>query len=73
VTIVFDSDPSHQSKGQVDRARRWLATELTIRGAIVDTVILPDDGQTKVGIDDYLVAHSVEDFLALPHQGVPLS
>jgi hypothetical protein len=38
----------------------------------VETVLLPDDGQEKVGIDDYLVAHSVEDFLALPRESVPL-
>jgi Domain of unknown function (DUF3854) len=70
--IVFDSDPSEQSKGQVDKARRWLAAVLTVRGAHVETVLLPEDGQTKVGADDYLVAHRVQEFLALPHGIVPL-
>jgi hypothetical protein len=73
VTIVFDSDPGTRSKGNVDKARRWLAAELTIRGASVKAVILPDDGKTKVGVDDYLVTQSVQDFLALPRQSVPVS
>ena len=72
IVIVFDSDPSDKSKGQVDQARRWLAAILIVRGTHVKTVLLPDDGQTKVGIDDYLVAQSVEDFLALPRETVPL-
>jgi hypothetical protein len=72
VTIVFDSDPGERSKGQVDKARRWLAAELTIRGAHVNAVILPDDGQTKVGLDDYLLTHAIEEFLALPRQSVQL-
>jgi Domain of unknown function (DUF3854) len=71
-TIVFDSDPSERSKGDVDRARRWLAALLTVRGANVWAVILPDDGKTKVGLDDYLLRHSVQEFLALPRVRVPL-
>jgi hypothetical protein len=72
ITIVFDSDPSDRSKGQVDNARRWLAAVLTMRGATVDAVILPDDSKTKVGLDDYLMTHTVEELLALPRQDVPL-
>jgi hypothetical protein len=73
VEIVFDSDPSERSKGQVEKARRWLAAVLTVRGADVWAVILPDDGRTKVGLDDYLMTHSVEEFLALPRGRVPTS
>lgn len=71
VEIVFDSDPSEQSKGQVDKARRWLASVLTVRGADVWAVILPDDGKEKVGLDDYLLTHSIDEFLALPRTRVP--
>jgi hypothetical protein len=35
-------------------------------------VILPDDGEAKVGLDDYLVAHSVDELLNLPVVRVPL-
>ena len=72
VTIVFDSDPGERSKGQVDSARRWLAAVLTVRGAHVNAVILPDKGKEKVGLDDYLLVHSVEEFLTLPRRDVPL-
>jgi hypothetical protein len=72
VTIVFDSDPDKRSKGQVDQARRWLAAVLTIRGAMVKAVILPDDGKDKVGLDDYLMTHSVAEFFDLPVVSVPL-
>jgi Domain of unknown function (DUF3854) len=72
VTIVFDSDPGERSKGQVDSARRWLAPVLTIRGATVNAVTLPDGGEAKVGLDDCLLTRSVGEFLALPRQDVPL-
>jgi hypothetical protein len=73
VEIVFDSDPDKKSKGQVDKARQELAAVLTIRGATIKAVILPDNGKEKVGLDDYLVTHTVDDFLALPRQDVPLA
>jgi Domain of unknown function (DUF3854) len=72
VVIIFDSDPSERSKGQVEQARRWLAAELTIRGSDVWAVILPDDGKDKVGLDDYLMTHSVAEFFDLPVVSVPL-
>jgi hypothetical protein len=72
IVIIYDSDPSNQSKGQVDHARRWLASVLRERGADVWAVILPDDGETKVGLDDYLVAHSLDELLNLPVLRVPV-
>jgi hypothetical protein len=72
VVIIYDSDPSERSKGQVDHARRWLASVLRERGADVWAVILPDDGEVKTGLDDYLVAHSVDELLNLPVVRVPL-
>ena len=61
VRIVFDSDLEH--KPDVRSAEARLAKHLNDRGAIVRCVRLPDgpagdDGQpTKMGLDDFLVAH----------------
>ncbi|HWY78710.1 MAG TPA: DUF3987 domain-containing protein [Verrucomicrobiae bacterium] len=69
VLICFDSDAAWNH--QVHRAERDLAVFLQKRfGARVGVKRLPA-GQTdaKVGLDDYLVVHTVEDFWALPeHQ-----
>jgi hypothetical protein len=46
---------------------------LTVRGATVDAIHLPDNGNEKIGVDDFLVAHSVEDFRALPTEQIPCS
>jgi hypothetical protein len=73
VTIVFDSDPGERSRGQVQAARSWLAAVLTVLGAEVDGIDLPDDGTTKVGADDFLVANGPEAFRALPHVFIPPS
>ncbi|HEY1277152.1 MAG TPA: AAA family ATPase [Thermoleophilaceae bacterium] len=62
--IVFDSDLV--TNESVRAAERALAAELGRRGADVWAVRLPSgDGGAKVGLDDYLVAHSVEAFCAL--------
>ncbi|HEX9710121.1 MAG TPA: AAA family ATPase, partial [Candidatus Thermoplasmatota archaeon] len=64
VFLVFDSDLA--TKPQVRLAEFALARELQHRGAIVKAVRLPagSDG-AKVGLDDYLVTHSVETLCAL--------
>ncbi len=61
VAIVFDSDIT--SKRSVRSARAALSTELARRGAWVQLPELPSgpNGE-KVGLDDYLVTHSREDF-----------
>lgn len=65
VRIVFDSDAA--SNPDVLRAERELAAELTRRGARVAIVRLPaGPGGVKQGLDDFLVAHGVEAFRALP-------
>jgi KaiC/GvpD/RAD55 family RecA-like ATPase len=62
VEIVYDNDVI--LKPDVLRAERRLGEELTRRGATVRAVRLPP-GPAK-GLDDYLVAHSVAEFHALP-------
>jgi Domain of unknown function (DUF3854) len=55
VFIVFDSDVATKSQVRKasDRLRRFLAT----RGARVTVIALPQDGDDKTGVDDYIVAH----------------
>ena len=64
VHIVFDSDVATNAK--VQQARTALAEDLARRGAIVSAITLPPgpDGE-KVGLDDYLVAHTAERFCEL--------
>ena len=63
VYIVFDSDLAENESVQDAESR--LAAQLTNRGAKVRVVRLPhgpagDDGKpTKVGLDDFLVAHDI--------------
>lgn len=65
VRLVFDSDTA--TKPEVARAERELAAELTRRGARVSVVRLPaDPAGGKVGLDDFLVAHGLDAFQALP-------
>jgi hypothetical protein len=65
VSIVFDSDVTRNSN--VAQAERELAGELGRRGADVYLVRIPEGEQgQKVGLDEYLIAHSVEEFRALP-------
>lgn len=53
VFIVFDSDA--QEKPDVMRAQLALARELTSRGAMPSVVTLPNLGDGKTGLDDFLV------------------
>ena len=69
VRIVFDSDVQHNPEIQAAEAR--LAVQLARRGALVRVVRLPDgppgaDGQpTKMGLDDFIVAHGLPALRAL--------
>ncbi len=65
VSIVFDSDLIENES--VRAAEETLARELTSRGAQVRRVRLPSglNGE-KVGLDDFLLTHSREDFASLP-------
>jgi energy-coupling factor transporter ATP-binding protein EcfA2 len=68
VVIVPDNDyrkpNKHGYKKNLEKAVNDLVEALIDRGATVSIVELPD-GPEK-GLDDYLLTHSVEEFLALP-------
>jgi hypothetical protein len=69
VFIVYDSDLATNEK--VQRAEAALADELRRRGATVSRIPLPagPDG-AKVGLDDYLVTHSVEAFCSIEPEAI---
>jgi P4 family phage/plasmid primase-like protien len=59
LTIAFDSDM--HTNPQVREALRRLAAELERRGAHIRVAVIPDEGESKVGLDDYLVARDEEE------------
>ena len=64
VRIVFDSDAA--TNPQVRSAMERLAAHLKRRGAAVEIVRLPPgEGGAKVGVDDYLLTHTVAELEAL--------
>ena len=69
VFICFDSDAL--TNKHVQRAENDLAAFLSKRGAHVSVKrIPPGTGGAKVGLDDFLMAHTVEQFWQLPEGGV---
>lgn len=75
VFIVFDSDLTE--KPSVQWAEWNLSQALAERGAIVKVVRLPNgppdaNGEpTKIGLDDFLVAHSADEFRELLNAALP--
>jgi hypothetical protein len=63
VVIVFDSDVMHKS--EVRKALERLTEILQRKGAHVSAVYLPGGRDSKVGLDDYLRDHTVEELEAL--------
>lgn len=64
VVIAFDSDS--QTKPSVRAAQEALAADLSARGAQVRLPeIPPDPGGEKVGLDDYLLTRSKEEFRSM--------
>lgn len=64
VLVVYDSDVA--TKPKVRLAECGLAKELQCHGATVKAVRLPSGaGGAKVGLDDYLLTHSVEALCAI--------
>lgn len=63
VFLVFDSDV--RTKAPVRAALSTLAKELVDRGALLSEVVLPDLGDGKTGLDDYLVALGPDAFREL--------
>lgn len=62
VYIIYDSDAA--ANPDVRKAALALADHLLSRGAVVHVGYLPPSPGGKVGLDDYLVANSADDFLA---------
>lgn len=71
VFIVYDSDLISNEK--VCNSLNVLAEELYERGAMPHAVILPEDGETKIGLDDFLLENSDAAFSALVQEATPLS
>lgn len=59
IYLAFDSDVI--SKEMVRKALEHLGEHLNRKGANIVVVYLPQEGNQKVGIDDYLLNHSLED------------
>jgi Domain of unknown function (DUF3854) len=70
VILAFDGDVAR--KPSAAKALCALADFLKHRGASVEYLHLPDDGQQKTGLDDYLVDdHTVDDLLRLVKPNPP--
>lgn len=63
VYICFDSDAV--TNPMVKAAESMLMRLLTTLGAIPHIVRLPPDGDDKVGLDDFLMAHGADDYFDL--------
>ncbi|MDQ3754021.1 MAG: DUF3854 domain-containing protein [Acidobacteriota bacterium] len=63
VRIVFDSDV--MQKPEVRKALDRLTEHLRRKGAHVSPVYLPGGRESKIGIDDYLLTHGVDELEAL--------
>ena len=63
VNLCFDSDKS--TKPLVQLALSRLAITLTARGAVVYDVSIPQNGNAKQGVDDFMVAEGTSAFEAL--------
>jgi len=63
VYLTFDSDIV--TRESVRKALERLAGHLERKGAKILVIYLPQDGDKKVGIDDYLLSHSLEEANAL--------
>ena len=63
VYSVYDSDVA--TKPEVNQAVQRLTQHLQRRGADVYQGVIPSPTGTKVGVDDFLLEHSVDDLIAL--------
>jgi hypothetical protein len=59
IHLTFDSDVI--TKEPVKKALERLVEHLRRKGAQVSVIHLPQQGESKTGIDDYLLEHSLED------------
>ena len=71
IRLSFDSDWA--TNPSVRRASRWFGEFLVKRGAEVDRISLPEPskaGAGKVGLDDFLLIHSVAELEALQREKI---
>jgi hypothetical protein len=75
VYLCFDYDQKEKTRHEVDQAKARLASALLAAGAtVVLSVNLPPGPLgTKQGVDDYLLAHGMPQFMALVDQATPVS
>ena len=66
VYLAFDSDVT--TKKQARQALDRLAEHLHRKGALLSVIYLPQQGRNKVGIDDYLADHTLEEALELAEE-----
>jgi len=66
VYLAFDSDVT--TKKQARQALDRLAEHLHRKGALLSIIYLPQQGRNKVGIDDYLAGHTLEEALELAEE-----
>lgn len=70
IYLAFDSDVTR--KPEVQQALKRLRGFLELRGGQVALIVFPEGpGGEKVGLDDYLAGHGVEDLLALATTDLP--
>ena len=63
VTIIFDSDSAINPN--IVSAENRLAKEYTKLGAAVHIARIPPSGKSKIGVDDYILAHGAPAFFKL--------
>lgn len=71
VCIVFDSDV--MTKREVQQALNRITEHLQRKGALVRHVYLPPASGHKVGVDDYLIGHGVEELESLIEAPRPIA
>jgi hypothetical protein len=69
VRIVFDNDV--MTKPQVQKALQRLTEHLQRKGAHVTAVYLPQAGGRKIGVDNFLLVHTVQELEGLIEQPRP--
>jgi hypothetical protein len=72
-TLCFGSDIWQPDKPECRLGVYALGRHLEQAGAIVRVMQLPQNGTQKVGADDYLLSHSLDDFRAVMEAAIPLT
>ena len=70
VIMVYDSDANNpEKKVEFDKCSAAFEKCLRARGiSRYEKIILPDEGSKKIGLDDYLMNHSIADFKKIVYE-----